>query len=60
MLALRLYIKSLMNDESGQSMVEYGLMLALVALAIAAATPNVGSAVSTVFSKVTSSLGAGS
>jgi pilus assembly protein Flp/PilA len=60
MQALRLYIKALMDDESGQSMVEYGLMLALVALAIAAATPNVGDAVSTVFSKVASSLGAGS
>jgi pilus assembly protein Flp/PilA len=55
MLTLQ-YIKSLMDDESGQSMVEYGLMLALVALAIAAATPNIGQAVSGVFSNVSSYL----
>lgn len=50
------YMKSLVKDEAGQSMVEYGLILALVALVIAAAFPTLTDAVSALFDRVAASL----
>jgi pilus assembly protein Flp/PilA len=47
---------NLMQDESGQDLVEYALLAALVALAAAASIKGVGSEISTVFSSVTSAL----
>jgi Flp pilus assembly pilin Flp len=42
------------RDEKGVTVVEYALMLALVAIAVALATPNIASAVISVFSKASS------
>ncbi|MGA2264134.1 MAG: Flp family type IVb pilin [Acidobacteriota bacterium] len=50
MLALYTRIRNRFDDESGQTAVEYALMLVLVALAIAAASPSIGSAIANVFS----------
>jgi len=40
--------------QKGVTVVEYALMLALVAIAVALATPNIASAVLSVFSKASS------
>jgi Flp pilus assembly pilin Flp len=40
--------------QKGVTVVEYALMLALVAIAVALATPNIASAVVSVFSKASS------
>ncbi len=42
------------RNEKGVTVVEYALMLALVAIAVAIATPNIASAVISVFSKASS------
>lgn len=44
------------NEESGQDIVEYALMLVLVALVVVGAVPSIKDAVSTVFSKAVSAL----
>jgi len=45
-----------MNDESGATAIEYGLLAALISIAAIAAFTLVGSKVSTTFSKVGSAL----
>jgi pilus assembly protein Flp/PilA len=47
-------IKRLWQDEEGQDLVEYGLLLVLVALVAVASISTVGSAVSTIFSNAAS------
>jgi Flp pilus assembly pilin Flp len=42
------------RKRKGVTVVEYALMLALVAIAVALAAPNIGSAVISVFSKASS------
>ena len=42
------------RKQKGVTVVEYALMLALVAIAVALATPNIASAVINVFSKASS------
>ncbi len=44
------------GDEKGVTTVEYAIMLALVALAVAAATPGLSSAVITVFTDTTAAM----
>ena len=44
------------KDESGATAIEYGLIAAGIALAIIAAVNGVGSALSTMFGKVSTSL----
>ena len=46
----------IIREEEGASMVEYGLLVALIAVVAIAAVTLVGSAVSTNFSEVASSL----
>ena len=47
------HLRSLVPDEAGQGMVEYALLIMLVALAVvAAALPSVGTAVSNLFTRV--------
>ena len=46
------------RDEGGASMVEYGLLVALIALVVGAAAQIVGTQLSTMFSKVGSYVGA--
>ena len=45
------------RNQKGVTVVEYALMLALVAIAVALATPSITSAVLSVFSKASSVLG---
>ncbi len=47
---------ALMNDESGATAIEYGLIAALISVAAIAAMTSVGTNLSTTFSKVSSSL----
>ncbi|MFZ0340260.1 MAG: Flp family type IVb pilin [Terracidiphilus sp.] len=55
---LSLYVKfqSLKNGEEGQDLVEYALLVALIALVCVSGVNNVASAVNTVFSNISSSL----
>ncbi len=59
LVSLRNNVKRLVRDESGQTVMEYALMLVLVALAISAAFPPVQTAISTVFTDVQAALGGG-
>jgi pilus assembly protein Flp/PilA len=45
-------INNFLHDESGPTMVEYGLLVALIALVVGAAAQVVGTNLSTIFSKV--------
>ncbi len=56
LVRLRNNVKRLIRDESGQTVMEYALMLVLVALAISAAFPPVQTAISTVFTDVQTAL----
>jgi pilus assembly protein Flp/PilA len=49
-------LKRLWQDESGQDLVEYGLLLFLVALAAIASMSGLASGISTVFSNAATSL----
>jgi pilus assembly protein Flp/PilA len=53
-------LKDLMNDESGQDLVEYALLLVFIALAAIAVLPVLGKAVNNVFSQSASTLTTGS
>jgi pilus assembly protein Flp/PilA len=57
-LSLALYVKlqSLMNREEGQDLVEYALLVCLIALAAITGVNKVASAVTTVFSNISASL----
>ena len=46
----------LKNEESGQGMVEYGLILALVAIAVVALLSTMGDRLQNVFNKVNNKL----
>ncbi len=46
----------LMNEEEGQTIVEYVLLIVLIALAVFAANPNITDAITGVFSRVITSL----
>jgi pilus assembly protein Flp/PilA len=58
-LLLRLYLKTqeLVTREEGQDLVEYALLVALVALGSITAIGYVTTAIGTVFSKISASLG---
>ena len=43
-------------DQNGQDLIEYALMAGFVAVAAGAIMPNVSTSISTIFSKITSSL----
>lgn len=55
---LNLYVKlqGLKNGEEGQDLVEYALLVALIALVCIAGVNNVASAVNSVFTNISSSL----
>ena len=57
-LILNLYAKlqSLTNDEDGQDLVEYALLIALISLVAIAAVQNVGTVVNSVFLAISTSL----
>ncbi|MDA0271515.1 MAG: Flp family type IVb pilin [Chloroflexi bacterium] len=47
------------EDEEGQTMAEYGLLLAAIAVVVALAAVTLGEGISTLFGEVTASLGGG-
>lgn len=49
-------LKSMIRDEEGATMVEYGLLVALIALVALGAVKAVGTALSTLFTSVSTSL----
>jgi pilus assembly protein Flp/PilA len=53
-------IKRFIEQEEGQDLVEYALLLVFIALIVIAALPNLGKTVSNVFSNATSVLQSGS
>jgi len=55
---MNLYVKfqSLKNGEEGQDLVEYALLVALIALVCVSGVNNVATAVNNVFSTISSSL----
>ena len=53
------FIQRLLSDESGQGMVEYGLILALVAVVVIVALTTMGEQISAIFESVVGSLGGG-
>jgi len=55
---LNMYVKfqGLKNGEEGQDLVEYALLVALIALVCITGVNNVASAVNTVFTNISSSL----
>ncbi|MEI9968545.1 MAG: Flp family type IVb pilin [Terracidiphilus sp.] len=56
---LKLYVKlqGLKHGEEGQDLVEYALLVALIALVCITGVGNVATAVNSVFSNISSSLG---
>ena len=57
---LKLYLKlqDLKSREEGQTMVEYGLLAALISLAAMAFLPGIATSLKTIFSNISSSLAA--
>lgn len=54
---MKKHMDRFIKEESGQDIAEYALLLVLVAIAIAIATPNITSAILSVFSRTKSVLG---
>jgi pilus assembly protein Flp/PilA len=54
----RAYLRLAMRDEEGQGMVEYGLIIALVAIVVIAALVILGPKVANIFNTASSQLGA--
>jgi len=50
-------LKRLLTDESGQDVAEYAMLLVLVAIAIALASPTITNSILSVFSRTKSVLG---
>jgi len=48
--------RSFLNDEDGATMVEYGLMVALIAVVVAVAAKVLGNDISTLFTNVGTSI----
>ena len=55
-LALYVKLQNLMNREEGQDLVEYALLVCLIALAAITGVNKIATAVNTVFSNISSSL----
>jgi pilus assembly protein Flp/PilA len=53
---MNMIIKRLWQDEEGQDLVEYGLLLILIALVAITSMQSVGSAISDVFTNATTNL----
>ena len=56
---MRTLMTRLLRDDEGQDLVEYVLLVSLIALAVAAAFPPVTNAITAVFTRVGASLGGG-
>lgn len=55
-LAIYMRLQNLMHNEEGQDLVEYALLIALVALVAIASVTTLGSNVNAIFSKIGTSL----
>ena len=53
---LKKQLRRFAQEESGQDIIEYCLMLVFVALAVASLTPNIKDAVKNIFSEAVSAL----
>ena len=53
------FIKNLFRDEAGATAIEYGLIAALIAVAIMTTVGGLGSQLNSTFSKTSSSMSAG-
>lgn len=56
---MRKLIARLLRDDEGQDLVEYVLLVSLIALAVAAAFPPVTTAITGVFNSVATAVGGG-
>ncbi len=56
MVSMIAKLQTLLKNEEGQDLVEYGLVVALVAFGAVAAMQALGTEISTVFSQITSTL----
>jgi len=56
LLQARKQVRSFLTDETGQDLIEYALMAGFVAVTAGALMPGVSSSISTIWSKVASSL----
>lgn len=56
MLRLLIRVQSALSTEDGQDLVEYGLVVALVAFGATAAMQSLGTALSSVFTAISSTL----
>jgi Flp pilus assembly pilin Flp len=56
---MRKFIARLLRDDEGQDLVEYVLLVSLIALAVAAAFPPVTNAIIGVFNSVGATIGGG-
>jgi pilus assembly protein Flp/PilA len=54
------YLRSLLRSESGQDLLEYALLVALIALVCVAVITSTGTNVQTIFSKISSALSSAS
>jgi pilus assembly protein Flp/PilA len=50
------FLKNFINDEEGQDLVEYALLLGFIAIAAVLAVTNLGTKISSYFTKVGTSL----
>jgi pilus assembly protein Flp/PilA len=53
---MKTFCKNLWQDTQGQDLVEYALMVGLVAVAAVAVVPKMATEINTIFNKVTSTL----
>ena len=53
---MKTFFKNLWQDTQGQDLVEYALMVGLVAVAAVAVVPQMATQINTIFNKVTSVL----
>ncbi len=55
-LKVREYVGALISREEGQDLVEYALLVSLIALAAIAATQSVASAITSIFTNISTSI----
>lgn len=56
---MKTFIARFLRDDEGQDLVEYALLVAVIALIVAAAVPPVGQAISNIFTRANDCLTAG-
>jgi Flp pilus assembly pilin Flp len=54
--AIRFYLRKYQGDDKGVTTVEYAIMLALVAVAVALSTPGISDAVTSVFDEAATAM----